>query len=562
MMRWTGKIRNLSFIACTLFAAFSCSHEQFQYSDDQQQTDDGSINITIGAGINDNGSNTRSAVNQEGSIRTLTFTDGDRLYVYAKINNNGDSILAGFLNIDANSITNTATAATFTGSLSVFEKVNTSWVAANWTPATAHPLAECDTVIAKLVHKDAGTTFQVREDHIGSFWAIMTTDVNTLMTTGLCVKGTYSAGSIALSASSQPIINCTLTDLDAGATYKVEYWYGVNAFTETSRDLSLKGATVQADANGQISFAFIGKAGDSEHAIYVKNANSNDARLVNLGRRTLENKVYNLTRSASYVLPQLYVCYVDDGDSSETPVEKTEGAYNLNGYCKLYGMGIGNINSRGDSELFFMHNTRIMGQVHHTNQYDVNDPYHVDAGMYRLYGDVTIDNPGGIALKADGPDDLWVVGYKGHPFFDSVIEEGSDEDMNRTLTINGNVTGSIFFHSENILTNMPDEYPGESPTSLTVIINGNVDGNLSLGSNVKVMIRGSINGSVSSFGSPHTEGDYAVFQNGSTYAGNTNLPFDHYGNSFWEHEEEAYLDWVWTNAANYLYNIYPWTEDE
>lgn len=561
MMRWTGKIRNLSFIACTLFAAFSCSHEQFQYSDDQQQTDDSSINITIGAGINDNGSNTRSAVNQEGLTRTLTFTDGDRLYVYARTDNTGNKILAGFLNIDANSITNTATAATFTGSLSVFEKVNTSWVAANWTPATAHPLAECDTVIAKLVHKDAGATFQVRDDHIGSFWAIMTPDVNTLMTTGLCVKGTYSAGSIALSASSQPIINCTLTDLEAGATYKVEYWYGNNAFTETSRDLSLKGATVQADANGHASFAFIGKAGDSEHAIYVKNANSNDARLVNLGRRTLENKVYNLTRSASYVLPQLYVCYVDDESSSETPVEKTEGAYNLNGYCKLYGMGIGNINSRGDSELFFMHNTRIMGQVHHTNQYDVNDPNYPGEGYYRLYGDVTIDNPGGVALKADGPDDLWVVGYKGLPLFDSVIEEGSDEDMNRTLTINGNVTGNILFHSENILANMPDEYPGESPTSLTVIINGNVDGELSLGTNVKVMIRGSINGSVCSFGGAHTEGDYVVFQNGSIYTGTTNQ-YDHYGDSFWGDDEEAYLDWVWTNAGQHLYNIYPWTEDE
>jgi len=69
------------------------------------------VHITVGAGISDGEGTTRAAVSEtvvEGKTeRTLTFTNGDKLFVYAEIAANTKYVLAGTVSIDKSSISAT-----------------------------------------------------------------------------------------------------------------------------------------------------------------------------------------------------------------------------------------------------------------------------------------------------------------------------------------------------------------------------------------------------------------------------------------------------------------------
>ena len=133
------------------------------------------VKVTVTAGIADptsspspawegSGAQTRSAVDASSGNRVLKFTAGDRLYVYGDIEDEGAdpgesviTILAGYLDIDATSITD-GTSATFTGTLDTYQynKHDSEWEKVNYDFKGADPLAACNynSPYAYLIHSN------------------------------------------------------------------------------------------------------------------------------------------------------------------------------------------------------------------------------------------------------------------------------------------------------------------------------------------------------------------------------------------------------------------------
>ena len=363
----------LTIAAALALTTTSCSNED-NLTEGLNLNQPQKVHVTVGAGIND--AQTRSSVDYNTSTkqRTLKFTDGDRLYVRAVIKFVNDIlgqpqekyIMAGYLTIE--SIGANGTSATFTGDLDVFEgnivtNYYEEWVvtgghyecqevevgcdengpiyewqdvwvedgeweihydqptacyinsynSSSYNFTTPNPLDECDYVNAVLVHEDAGTHFSVNDDNM--YWEYTgrwATDVATLMTTFLAVQGGYDSQSQSFELWSndyQPILNCTISGLTAGATYDVSYLCGTSSDNMPAYDLS----SFTADAQGKITFAFLGNTGDFYHAIrFINTADEYEWKLVNLGHKELEDKVYNVTKTA-----------VDDPSAPVRPVKPT-----------------------------------------------------------------------------------------------------------------------------------------------------------------------------------------------------------------------------------------------
>ena len=294
-------------------------------------TNSNKIHITVGAGIGDG--TTRSAVVNDNGSRKLTFTTGDRLYVYANITGGGDEsngketkkvtmrrapiengkIMAGYLTIDANSIGNGGTTATFSGDLDVWESGAEPWdpyTSSSYDFTTDDPLGECSMVYATLVHKDAGTAFVVDENSKKVYYdyefSKLASTVDALMTSTLEVEGTYDSSNKRFSLAvaddewgCSPIFNCNVTGgLTANAEYSVQLLCGANADNVGTYGTL---GTVTANGSGAVSFACMQRVGkDSRYyAIRFKSTtNANDWKRINLGTKALESKVYNISRAA------------------------------------------------------------------------------------------------------------------------------------------------------------------------------------------------------------------------------------------------------------------------
>ena len=306
----------LTIAAALATTVISCSSdndltEQLQQPTEQPVAEPQTVSVTVGAGIS-NDQQTRSAVVTAGVTRTLTFTAGDRLYVWGRITGTDpQKIVAGYLDM-VGTPAEGATAATFNGDLSVYVYNSSGgrYDASSHTFATDDPLGECSVVYGTLVHKDA-VGFTVDADNKwGEYSSCVASTVNELMTTTLCVLGTYNSGtksfplSVDLRGLSSddycaPIFNCTISGLKPSTTYTVSHIYN------DTFEYALDGhgnylGTITSDAEGNASFACYNVCVKAEqyHILNFLSDDYTDDRNVYLGSKALADKVYNITRPA------------------------------------------------------------------------------------------------------------------------------------------------------------------------------------------------------------------------------------------------------------------------
>lgn len=303
-------------IATILASGFTaCSNDDL--SDNTiQQTKPKRVHVTVGAGITDD--DTRSEVENDGTTRTLKFTEGDKLYVFAPVSknatNDGYIIMAGKLDIVPATISD-GTSASFSGDLDLYEwdSSQDKYVSgATHTFSTENPLKECYefslvddvypyNVRAQLIHKGTESAFIVENnpenvyEYLSNFYyyyVLMPSDVDALMTGYLNVKSDQYDGinerfNLA-SDNHKAIFNCTISGLTAMAEYKVEVH-------DNDR------GHIRTNSEGFASFAFDYKEDDwgTEKAysiVLINTANLTDTYTIDLGTRTLQKKIYNVTR--------------------------------------------------------------------------------------------------------------------------------------------------------------------------------------------------------------------------------------------------------------------------
>ena len=327
MLGWLVMAAALSFTAC------SSEDDLTQEPTPQQQAQ--TIHISVGAGIDP--ATTRSTVDYSNGVRTLQFTTGDRLYVWGSYGEMEEEpsgqeyypyIIAGYLDLDSDSFDpSDPTNATFTGDLTVYEWTNEVGDDQEWdddledyvevpyyveTPgyyspalnspniSTNDPLADFEDVKATLLHKDAveNEDYGIIEDEYQVYYRHnCATTVEELMTTQLEVSGDYdpSTKSFALTKNAnQPILNCSISGLEDGVSYKVDYIYGATAAMSDHSTILYSSLTA---TGGTLSFAFFAKPANYFHGIRLTNtADDTDTYDVNIGQKAFDSKVYNLSR--------------------------------------------------------------------------------------------------------------------------------------------------------------------------------------------------------------------------------------------------------------------------
>ena len=289
--------------------------------------------VTHSAG---SGATTRSTVDYTGGTRTLQFTSGDRLWVRCEIGDAEGKILAGFLDIDAGSIASTttgagtpeektteATSASFSGELKVYGRTpSSSEYGFDYTESSydfggaADVLAYClsdlgeakgaGSATATLVHSGTQAAFDNDGMHGDGKYALSTAaDANALMASRLAVSGDYDAASQAFlltAEAGQPILNCTIAGLKAGATYTMTYSASIDDGTYREHTTG----SVATDASGTATFACFGGTRLYDGSQWVNNlyhrisltntADEGDTYTVSLGQKAFEGKVYNVSR--------------------------------------------------------------------------------------------------------------------------------------------------------------------------------------------------------------------------------------------------------------------------
>ena len=251
-----------------------------------------SVQVTVGAGIIADPA-TKSEVAIEDGARVLKFTEGDRLYVYGSSQVGGYRNVKGMLTMVENSLAPDGKSAKFTGSLEAYDGNN--WIS---TPnfGDNDPLAHSK---ATLVHKDMveNRDYQfVTNNGELSVIAKPAPDVETLMTKSLSVKGNYNSSTKSFALSGvDAIFNSVFTGLAPSTNYNCQLRYslgeGIGYVTSGNHSFS-------TDANGMNSHAFCLQNPDSgEHPWEIEiKQNGTTIGIISLGTRTLEKKIYNVTR--------------------------------------------------------------------------------------------------------------------------------------------------------------------------------------------------------------------------------------------------------------------------
>lgn len=332
MLGWLVMAAALSFTACS-------SEDDLTQEPTPQQTTQTTTKIHVSAGAGIDPVTTRSTVDYSNGVRTLQFTTGDRLYVWGSYGNmekepSGQEyypyIIAGYLDLDSDSFDpSDPTNATFSGDLTVYEwtyevgdyedewneeiedweKTGPYYVETPgyYSPAlsspnfsTNDPLADFENVTATLLHKDAVEDKDygiVEDDHQVYYRHNCATTVEELMTTQLGVSGDYdpSTKSFALTKNAnQPILNCTISGLEDGVSYKVDYIYGA---TSAMSNYSMMLYSSLTATGGTLSFAFFAKPANYFHGIRLTNtADANDTYTVSIGQKAFGSKIYNVSR--------------------------------------------------------------------------------------------------------------------------------------------------------------------------------------------------------------------------------------------------------------------------
>ena len=327
----------------------ACTSDDFVTGEQQLASGAKGLTVTVGAGFADDAS-TRSAVvyDNTAKTRTLTFTEGDRLFVQGTVGEMQmdenymsyyEGIFYGLLTMVEGSLSQDSKSAKFTGDLTILTPKNVNGMYEYEKNVNAidefegkDPLSMSPNVMAYLVHKDAVEDkdfFVDVMEPITSFWNISfcyqrdwASDANTLMTTKIEVgnyEDAYDAEkkSFKLVTNSGPIFNCAISGLKPSTSYHLYYysnpeWFGDPFLTP-----------IKADASGKTSFAFFGYNQDHYYLKFEPLTADGevdadgDVMYVNLGTKELNNMtVYNITKTAT----------TDSGDSGDSgDDDATEG---------------------------------------------------------------------------------------------------------------------------------------------------------------------------------------------------------------------------------------------
>ena len=281
MLGWLVMAAALSFTAC------SSEDNLTQEPTTQQPTETATnIHVSVGAGI-DNAA-TRSTVDYNSSTktRTLKFTVGDKLYIYREIPGDGMLRLAGELTMKDGTLADDGLSATFEGDLRIFNQFGQE---ATYDFGNGDPLTGST---AYLLHKDLAAglyTILSNGSVMLNMGGMAADDVVTLMTTALVVTGQYNGSAYQLSTTDTPapILNCTIAGLTASQTYGFKLCKDGNTAAYVEHD---------TDASGTATFAFASlESGTGHWTLDVKQSGA-VVSSIDLGKRELTSKVYNISR--------------------------------------------------------------------------------------------------------------------------------------------------------------------------------------------------------------------------------------------------------------------------
>lgn len=342
------KLMTLAF-ALTITAALaltttSCSKEE-NLTETPSQPQTQKVHISVNAGVG-NDATLRSAMVNEGGKYVLKLTAGDKLYVRGvisavydeKIDNTPEKkIMAGMLTIDASSISADGKSASFTGDLTVYDGIvnyqyhtdfipevghleGEDWVVdipeyevihydqiEGWymtytegthSFATSDPLAECLSITAQLVHAGTESNFRVGDDKYGDYAWCVASSVQDLMEHSFFVRAdNYDEGKFSL-IPRMPILKCTISGLTSGKQYQVEMFVDPDDEAFDAGIYSYEGSTT-ANGSGVASFAIPVSMGGGDCYYKLVLKTPGESKQVLLGRKSIDTKVYNVSRSAT-----------------------------------------------------------------------------------------------------------------------------------------------------------------------------------------------------------------------------------------------------------------------
>ena len=292
---------------CLAFALATACSQEFFLMDEAPKT----VHITVGANMGE--PQTRSAVVTEDGTRTLSFTTGDRLYVWGYIPGTAYRYIGCYLDL-VGTPESGATSASFEGDLVVYEYSGAPSYTVKIVShsfSTADPLSECTGVYGVLVHKDA-VGFQVNDGDRKGYYMTdrVASSVENLMTQIMEVSGSYNSGTKSFPLSVDlwgyssdewcaPIFNCTISGLKPSTTYEVSHIYKAT-FEDALDEHGNYLGTITSDAEGNATFACYNVCVKAAkyHVLNFLATDYSDDRNVYLGSKALADKVYNITRPA------------------------------------------------------------------------------------------------------------------------------------------------------------------------------------------------------------------------------------------------------------------------
>ena len=312
-----------------------------------------SVHVTLGAGLGSDNGATRSDVTLdagfsnggggEGMTRTdviteyghiLIFTEGDRLYVTARVSADNSYLLAGTLSVG--DITDRGQEATFSGDLQVYHYEGGTPVPSSYTFTNDDPLLECTDHCATLISKDmredcytinANRAFQF--DYSKSIASGDPEDgfgdrLSMLMTTAIRVQSfsymeKYMGGESPIvfrNFEADPIIQCSIGDLEGstdytvtlkGDTHFVDYYSYTGSFFNLTFD-----PPVTTSSDGCARFAISLKPSDIPRYWSLTFTGGSENRCVMLGEKQLDyEKAYYVGHSSTELVNPMYVAVVE-----------------------------------------------------------------------------------------------------------------------------------------------------------------------------------------------------------------------------------------------------------
>ncbi len=297
MRSWISKVKQWKTILSALAIAVAllavntaCTSDDAGQSPQPPVPTPDKIRITVGAGIADDVTSGRSVVAIEDGKRALHFTAGDQLYVYGILPES--YYLVGTLDIDASKISPSGKSADFSGAIKVYNASNEDVTSTYVFPHPSDPLADCTSANAHLFHKDmkAGIyTTLANHTLVYNTAQAFASDVETLMTTALEVKGDYNGSTKKFSlGSTDAILSCTLSGLAASTSYKVK-------FNSDSSPVATYNFTT--DAGGVGTVAFVATYGSHTRTLNILQSDgTTPVGDIDLGTRDFTAKIYNVMR--------------------------------------------------------------------------------------------------------------------------------------------------------------------------------------------------------------------------------------------------------------------------